>query len=303
MFEITRSALKISGFSVHWYGFLIALGVLCAVLLACRREKKLGFERDTALNVALICVPAAILCARLYYVFFSWEYYAAHPGEILNIRQGGLAIYGGVIGGVLAGWIYCRIKKISFLKGLDLAAPSIALGQAIGRWGNFLNNEAYGRAVLNPKLQFFPMAVQIGGTWHYAAFFYESLWCALIVLLILRGEKRDRFEAGGDIFGSYVFLYGIERAIVEGLRTDSLYLGPVRVSQALSLAAVLAVVLLLSRRRRNLPAVVRLLPALETLLLGAALGMENALLTTVFAIILVAHTAAIYKVRKTSEPA
>jgi len=305
MFEITRSALNIAGFSVHWYGLLIALGVLCAVLLACRREKRLGFEKDTALNIALVCVPAAIVCARLYYVLFSWEYYAAHPGEILNIRQGGLAVYGGVIGGVLAGWAYCRAKKLSFLKGLDLAAPSIALGQAIGRWGNFLNQEAYGRAVLNPERQFFPLAVYIESSgWHYAAFFYESLWCALIVLAIVLAERRGIFERSGDIFGCYLFLYGIERAVVEGLRTDSLYLGPVRISQLLSLLAVLAVAAVLAGRRRGLPAVARWLPAMETVLLGIALGMENAVLTTVFAFILIAHTAAIYyKVRKPSEAA
>ena len=293
MLEITRSSINILGFDVHFYGLLIALGVLSAVWLAARREKLLGLEGDTALNIALICVPAALICARLYYVAFSWDYYAAHPADILNIRQGGMAIYGGVIGGILAGYCYCRVKKIPFSRGLDLAAPSIALGQAIGRWGNFLNQEAYGAAVSNPALAFFPMAVEINGTWHYAAFFYESLWCALIVLFVLFAERKRFFERSGDIFASYIFLYGIERAVVEGLRTDSLMLGGVRISQAISLLAVLAAVVLLALRRRKWQAV---LPAAWALLFALALSCENALLTAVFALILIVHTAAVYKV-------
>lgn len=294
MFEITREAISIFGFAVHWYGLLIAAGVLAAVLLACAREKKLGLPEDTALNVALASVPAAILCARLYYVAFSWDYYAANPAQIFNIRQGGMAIYGGVIGGVLAGYIYCRVKKLSFAAGLDLAAPSIALGQAVGRWGNFVNREAYGCAVLNPKLQFFPMAVQIEGTWHYATFFYESVWCLLIVIFILAAEKKNFFRRRGDIFGAYMFLYGLERAFVEGLRTDSLMLGPLRVSQVLSLLAVIAVAVLLAKRKRKLSVWQRLLPLAFTLFAAAALAMNLYLLSTVFALVLLGLTAAIY---------
>lgn len=299
MVEITRNALVLFGFQVHWYGLLIALGVLAAVLLACQREKRLGLERDTALNIALICVPAAIICARLYYVVFSWDYYAAQPEQIFNIRQGGLAIYGGIIGGILAGFVYCRVKKIPFRSGLDLAAPSIALGQAIGRWGNFLNQEAYGRAVLNPKLQFFPMAVQIGENWHYATFFYESLWCFLIVTFILAAEKKRFFRRSGDVFFSYVFLYGLERTLVEGLRTDSLYLGPLRISQAVSVAAVLAVMLALAARKSRLPMYLRLLPAFAAVMLGVSLVFEQALLSTVFALVLPGLAAAVYISRNT----
>ena len=294
MVKFGRSSISLWGFDVHYYGLLIALGVLAAVLLACRREKKLALPRDTALNIALCCVPAALICARAYYVLFSWEYYAAHPAQILNFRQGGMAVYGGVIGGILAGYFYCRFKRIPFAKGLDLAAPSIALGQAIGRWGNFLNMEAYGAPVQNPALQFFPLAVNIDGAWHYAAFFYESLWCALIVLFILLAERKRFFARSGDIFLSYIFLYGIERAAVEGLRADSLMLGPVRVSQLLSLLMVLAVVLLLARRRGG---GLVLLPAVEALLLSIALLMQNVPFTAISALVLIAHTAAVYKVR------
>ena len=271
MFQITRSALTLFGYEVRWYGILIALGVLLAVLLADRREARLGLKPDTAINIALIAVPVAILCARAYYVLFSWSYYAAHPSDILNIRQGGMAIYGGVIGGVLAGFFYCRATRTSFAAGLDLAAPSIALGQAIGRWGNFLNQEAYGRMVANPKLRFFPLAVEIGGSWHWATFFYESLWCALIVLFLLSMERKGLFRRRGDVFGWYLFLYGLERALVEGLRTDSLYLGPMRVSQLLSLAAVLVLTLALARR---LGERIALMPVLLVLVLGAAIAVE-----------------------------
>ena len=304
MFEISRSALILFGFELHWYGLLIAMGVLAAVLLACSRERKFGFERDTALNVALLAVPVAIICARLYYVFFSWEYYAAHPREILNIRQGGLAVYGGVIGGVLAGWIYCRAKKLSFRKGLDLVAPSLALGQAIGRWGNFFNQEAYGALVLNPKLQFFPLAVQIEGSgWHWATFFYESVWCALIAAFILIAERKRFFGNSGDAFGAYVFLYGLERSLVEGLRTDSLYLGPIRVSQLLSLLLVLLVCVVLVRRAKEKPAVLRVMPVLACILLGAALAMEAGWMSVILAINLIGFSGALYKGNQNSKDA
>ena len=294
MFEISRGALTLFGFEGRWYGILIALGVLAAVLLASRREKRLGLRPDTALNIALIAVPVAIICARAYYVIFSWDYYAAHPGDILNIRQGGLAIYGGVIGGVLAGFIYCKCTRTSFAAGLDLAAPSIALGQAVGRWGNFLNQEAYGGAVANPKLRFLPLAVEIEGAgWHWATFFYESLWCALIVIFLLAMERRRFFHRQGDVFGWYLFLYALERALVEGLRTDSLYLGPLRVSQLLSLAALLILSLALARRAPGRGAAFAL-PALITLALGACLALDAAALAVAAAAMLLALTLWLY---------
>ncbi len=292
--EISREALTLFGFELRWYGVLIALGVLGAVLLASRREARLGLKPDTALNVALIAVPVAVVCARLYYVLFSWDYYAAHPADILNIRQGGLAIYGGVIGGILAGWLYCRFTHTSFAAGLDLAAPSIALGQAVGRWGNFLNREAYGAAVANPKLRFFPLAVEIPGSgWHWATFFYESLWCALIVAFLLIAERRSFFRRRGDVFGWYLLLYALERALVEGLRTDSLYLGPVRVSQLLSLAALLALTLALARRS-SAAAAARWAPALCVPLLGVAVALDAALPAALLAMLLLGLALRLY---------
>ena len=245
------TGFSILGLSVRWYGLLIALGIGLGVLLALRRERQFGLPKDTVIDLALCGVPAAIVGARLYYVIFSWADYAADPLSALRVWEGGLAIYGGILGGLLAGLIYARVKGLRFLTLADLVAPSFALGQAVGRWGNFFNQEAYGRAVAADWMKRFPIAVFIraDGLWHYATFFYESVWCLLIVVFLLSAERRSLFKRPGDTFLTYVLLYAVERALVEGLRTDSLYWGPVRVSQALSIcAAVACAVILLARR-------------------------------------------------------
>lgn len=251
MFHFSRNSIDVFGLSIHYYGILIALGVLLGVLLAARRQKRLNLPPETGLDLALICLPVAVVCARAYYVIFEWSAYKDDLLSIFNLRRGGLAIYGGVLGGALAVFVYSRIKKRPFLSLADLAAPSLALGQAVGRWGNFFNQEAYGAAVTQPSQMHFPLAVFIDAdqTWHYATFFYESAWCFLIVALLLLFERRRFFRKKGDVFFWYLILYGLERAAVEGLRTDSLYWGPVRVSQALSLLAVLAVCVVFARRR------------------------------------------------------
>ena len=258
MIQFTPTGLNLFGLTIHWYGVIIAFGMALAVALACAREKRMGLPRDTALDLALLGIPAAIVCARIYYVVFSWREYAANPIRALYIWEGGMAIYGGIIGGVLAGFLYARRKGLPFLRLADLAAPSIALGQAIGRWGNFVNQEAYGAVATQPWQQRFPISVfiQADGQWHFATFFYESAWCFIIVAALLIGERRHRFRRDGEIFRAYVFLYAIERALVEGLRTDSLVLGPFRVSQLLSLAAMLAcaVIALVMAERKKAPA-------------------------------------------------
>ena len=253
MLEFTPTSAIVAGIEIHWYGLIIAVGMALAVALACAREKRLGLPKDTALDLALAGIPGAIVCARLYYVLFSWQAYADAPIRALYIWEGGLAIYGGIIGGVLVGFIYARRKKLPFLKLADLAAPSIALGQAVGRWGNFVNQEAFGDVAAREWQRVFPISVLIeaDGQWHYATFFYESAWCLLIVAALLLAEKKRLFRRDGQLFGSYVFLYALERALVEGLRTDSLYLGPVRVSQLLSLLALLATAAIALYRSKN----------------------------------------------------
>lgn len=244
------TGFSLFGLTIHWYGVIIACGMALAVGLAMLRQKRLALPADTTLDLALIGIPSAIVCARLYYVAFSWRAYAADPIRALFIWEGGMAIYGGIIGGVLAGWFYSRRKQLPFLKLADLAAPSIALGQAVGRWGNFVNQEAYGALCARAWQRRFPIGVFIAadGQWHYATFFYESMWCLLIVAALLILERRRRFRRDGGVFIGYVFLYALERALVEGLRTDSLYLGSLRVSQLLSLGALLVCAAWMLRR-------------------------------------------------------
>ena len=216
------------------YGALIALAIAVGVILCSREEERLGLPKETTLDFALWVVPAAIVGARLYYVAFQWEMYAGQPWRILYVWEGGLAIYGGVIGGALAALIFARARKLSFAALADLVAPALILGQAIGRWGNFVNQEAYGRLIENPALQFFPLAVFVEAKqeWHMATFFYESLW-NFIGFWILWLNRR-RVTARGNLFLGYLCWYGLGRAVIEGWRTDSLMWGSVRVSQALS---------------------------------------------------------------------
>lgn len=214
------------------YGLLIACAIALGIFLCRRQEKRLGLPPEISLDFALWVVPAAVIGARLYYVAFQWPLYAAHPLRILHVWEGGLAIYGGVIGGAAAALVFSRVKKVSFWTLADMVAPALILGQAIGRWGNFFNGEAYGYPVENPALQFFPVAVQVDGVWHMATFFYESLWdfAGFVILWSL----RKRAKTPGSLFLLYLAWYGLGRAVIEGLRTDSLMWGGVRVSQALS---------------------------------------------------------------------
>ena len=259
MIQITATTLTLFGLRLRWYGVIIVFGILCALLLATRRQSRLGLPKDTAVDLVLLGLPAAIVGARLYYVAFAWEVFASNPVSALYIWEGGLAIYGGLIGGVIAGAVYGRVKGLPFLKLADLAAPSFALGQAIGRWGNFLNQEAYGAAARFAWQERFPISVFIAADrqWHYATFFYESAWCLTIVVLLLLAERRRRDRRDGELFFAYAFLYALERALVEGLRTDSLYLGSLRVSQLLSLAALLtcAALALVRNPRSLLPSI------------------------------------------------
>ena len=234
---------------VSIYGLLIAWAILLAVFLCQREAQRKGLPEDTGLDMALWAVPPAVLCARLYYVIFRWDIYAKNPVTALYFWQGGLAIYGAVIGGFLGLAMLSRRRRLPLLRLLDIAAPTVILGQAIGRWGNFFNGEAYGAPVTNPAWQFFPAAVYADGGWHMATFFYESCWnlagFALLWLL------RKKWRRDGDVFFRYLAWYGAGRAVIEGLRADSLMLGPVRVSQALSLALCAASVVILLRRRKS----------------------------------------------------
>ena len=236
----------IQGFNIAWYGVIIASGLVLGIILSSLRARNHGWSSDLVLDFIILAVPLAVIGARAYYVAFEWDYFAANPARIIAINQGGLAIYGAVIGGFLAAFIFSKAAKFPFLKLIDLMIPSLILGQAMGRWGNFINQEAFGALVSNPHLQFFPLAVYIQslGEWHQATFFYESFSnTILLIVTLLLSRKRVK---DGTLLATYFIGYGVVRAIIEGLRTDSLYLfGSIRVSQVLSAALVLIGILLL----------------------------------------------------------
>ena len=262
----SRVAFTLFGRDVYWYGVLMALGILIAVWLTLKEGKRKRLTEDDILDMCLVIIPSGVVGARLYYVIFEWASYASNPIRALYIWEGGLAIYGAVIGGLLGMFIYSRVRKIRFLKLADCIAPGLVLAQAIGRWGNFFNQEAYGLPVTpemlaaHPILGYFPISVAIEGTHyfdkavctacataangahlHLATFFYESAWCLIVFVVLWLTRKRVKHD--GDTFFLYVLLYSLERTFVEGLRGDSLWIikpsaagmtDGVRVSQALS---------------------------------------------------------------------
>lgn len=299
-----RTALTLFGRDVQWYGILIVLGILMGFMVAKAREKRFGLPKDTAIDLVLCCVPAAIVGARLYYVIFSIKLFSGQPWwKIFAIWEGGMAIYGGVIAGVFVGWLYARAKKLRFLTLADLAAPSIALGQAVGRWGNFVNQEAHGALVESPALRFFPAAVFIDGGWYYATFFYESAWCLLIVAALLIAEHRRFFKRTGDGFFAYVFLYALERGVVEGMRTDSLYLGAMRVSQGLSLLAAACIAALWAFRARRAPRMLRALCPACTLaaIAFAAFGRQTGIFLSALLALISAVSLAVFEYKFKSD--
>mgnify|MGYP000018389386 CR=1 FL=1 len=226
------------GFSIHWYGVIIALGIILAYLFAVYEGKKRGVSQDTLLDIVIFGLPAAIICARIYYVIFEWDQYKNNLLDIFKIWEGGLAIYGGVIGACISTFCYCRVKKISFPKVADIGGFGLLIGQAIGRWGNFVNAEAYGAETTLPwRMELVDLGISVHPT-----FLYESLWNIIIFLLLLWYRKKQKFD--GEIFLLYLAGYGLGRFWIEGLRTDSLFLGSLRVSQLVAALCVIVCVAL-----------------------------------------------------------
>ena len=237
---LVHNLFGIEGLNIAWYGAIIAFAIILGVLLASREAERQGIKADLIFDFLLLVLPLAIIGARAYYVIFEWESYAAEPMRIFAIREGGLAIYGGVMGGIIAGLIFCHYTRFPFLRLADMVVPSLILGQALGRWGNFVNQEAFGNLVTNPNLQFFPYAVFIErlGEWHQATFFYESMWNFIVFAVLIYFRHRKKFT--GQLLATYFIGYGLGRFFIEGLRTDSLYLLPgLRVSQLLSLILII----------------------------------------------------------------
>ena len=242
---LIENLFGIEGWSIAWYGVIIAVGMGLGVILAIYRTRKQGLKEDLIFDFILIALPVAIICARGYYVIFEWDSYSGDILSIFKIWEGGLAIYVGVLGGLITAILFCRHRKFPLFRFLDLVVPSLVLGQAIGRWGNFVNQEAFGNLVENSSLQFFPYAVYIDalGEWHQATFFYERMWnvCLLVAMLIVSRKEPKT----GTMTCMYFVFYGLGRFLIEGLRTDSLYIiSGIRASQVLSLLLILGGMLL-----------------------------------------------------------
>ncbi|MDD5952663.1 MAG: prolipoprotein diacylglyceryl transferase [Oscillospiraceae bacterium] len=255
-FHIDPTVFSIGSFEVKWYGVLIGLGFLLAFVYGLWMSKRMGIDRSKLIDTAIFGLIGGIVGARLYYVlFYPGDFYWKHPLEIFKIHSGGLGIYGGIIGGLLVGMLLCKIKKINPLAGLDLASMGFLIGQCIGRWGNFVNQEAFGSKT---NLPWGMQSVNTGNVPVHPCFFYESLWCAIgFVLLHLFTTKLRRYD--GQTFLLYVIWYGTGRFFIEALRTDSLYVPglPIKVSQLVALVSVAAavVLLLVFRKRKKLSGV------------------------------------------------
>ena len=258
--HLSRTAFTVFGQDIYWYGIFIGLGVILGVLLALHEAKRTGQNPDTYLDFIIYAMIIAIIGARLYYVIFSWDFYSQHPEKIFAIREGGLAIYGGIIGGVLTAIVYSRVKKKNFWVMADTMAPSLFLGQMLGRWGNFFNKEAFGGFTDNLFAMRYQLSqvrasdvtpdilqnlVTVNGVDYiqvHPTFLYESMWslCVFIILLILQRKKKFN----GQVCATYFFGYALGRVWIEGLRTDQLCIGNVPVSQALSAVLIIASVVL-----------------------------------------------------------
>jgi len=225
------AAFEIFGISIRWYGILIGTGMLIGAYLAMREARRVGLNDETLLDALIIALPAAIVGARLYYVIFNLGAYDSFL-EAINFRNGGLAIHGGVIAGVGSFWIFSKIKNLNFFKWLDVAAPSIILGQAIGRWGNFINQEAHGGQTD------LPWGIMVDGVKVHPTFLYESIGNFIIFLVLMGLRKKKKFD--GQLIALYMIFYSIIRFFIEGLRTDSLYFYDFRVAQLISVALIIA---------------------------------------------------------------
>lgn len=246
-------AFRLFGLDIRWYGILISIGIILGLLVAYKQSEFYSIDFEKVTDIFIVCLPLSVLCARLYYVIFNWSFYSSNPSEILNIRGGGLAIHGGILGAVISSYFMSKYNKIDFLKLLDLIAPSFILAQSIGRWGNFFNSEAHGGIVSKEFISRFPSFIQKGmfidGSYYHPTFLYESIWNFIIFILLLILSRKN-FKKG-SIFYLYLILYSIGRFFIEGLRTDSLMLGPFRMAQIISLSFIVICTLLLIFSKDN----------------------------------------------------
>ena len=233
---MSRVAFSIFGLDIMWYGVLMASDIILFLFLALKEGKRVKISEDDILNLAIIAIPCGLLGARLYYVIFNWSWYSQHMSEILNFRGGGMAIHGALIGGILAGFIYTKIKKINFFKMADTVMIGIPLGQAIGRWGNYINGEAHGGPTS------LPWGIMVDGVKVHPTFLYESIWDLGIFIFLWFFRKHKKYE--GQLAIYYLILYSLGRFFIEGLRTDSLMIGPLRMAQVISITTIIVCLIL-----------------------------------------------------------
>ncbi|HBD63198.1 MAG TPA: prolipoprotein diacylglyceryl transferase [Clostridiales bacterium] len=226
-------AFKVFGVEIMWYGVLISLGVLLGVFFALKECRRIGFKEDNLLDFLLIAIPAAIVGARIYYVVFSWDYYSQNISEIINIRNGGLAIHGALIAGIIVSILFCKRRKVNPLLLLDILMPSVALGQSIGRWGNFINQEAHGGPTD------LPWGIVVNGQKVHPTFLYESI-ITLCIFIFLTWFRKNKKTTDGQVLALYLTLYSAGRFFIEGLRTDSLMFFGMRIAQLVSLGSAIA---------------------------------------------------------------
>ncbi|MDR0199824.1 MAG: prolipoprotein diacylglyceryl transferase [Streptococcaceae bacterium] len=247
---ISKIALQLGPFAIHWYAILIVIGAVLAVIVAMREAPRKGLTGDDVIDLLLWAFVPALIVTRAYYVAFQWDYYSQNPSQIIAIWDGGGAIYGTIIGGAIVLVIFCRVRHINILDMLDIVMPGVLLAQGIGRWGNFINQEAYGGAVsnLNWLPSFLRNQMYIDGSYHLPTFLFESIPDLVGAILIIAFRHKLKLRRG-EVFAFYLIWYGITRFIVEGMRDDSLMFLGARVSQVLSGVLVVIGVLYIGYQR------------------------------------------------------
>lgn len=246
---LNKIAFKIGNLGIHWYALLIVFSFLIAIFFLYKNSGKFGAKTEDITDLILYLIPISIASARIYYCIFKADYYFKNPLQIFNLRTGGLAIYGGIIGGAITCYIFCKKRKIKPLSLFDYIAPYLALGQAIGRWGNFINVEAYGIETNLP----WRMGILENGTYKevHPTFLYESIADLIIflILIYLNSEKsKQKYKFTGKTTYIYFILYSLARSFIEGIRSDSLMLYNIKISQILSLAIFVVFSMLLSKK-------------------------------------------------------
>lgn len=255
--KIDPIAFRLFDWPVHWYGLIIGLGIVIAYWMIIKEAKRKFLDEEKVSDIIFWTIIMGFIGARIYYVLFRFDYYLANPTHIFSIWEGGIAIYGGILAGLVTIFVLSRRYHLSFITMLDIMAPAVLLAQAIGRWGNFINQEAYGYAVERSFLErlFLPEwlinQMEVNGIYYHPTFLYESLWSTIGVIVLLCLRHRPKLLKEGEVAARYLLWYGIGRLVIEGMRTDSLYLGPLRVSQVVAVLFIFVSATYIFRVKNN----------------------------------------------------